>query len=221
MTPATTAMLDALPFLWRGLATTLAVSALVVLLSLLAGTALGLLRVYGGPLLQSAVQAFSDIVRGIPVLVLIFFVFYGLPAVGVHLPSFASAVLALAIFSTAQVAELARGALQSIHPGQDEAAKAIGLGFLQRMVSVILPQAARRFLPAWVNSVTDAVKGSALVSLIGVVDLMMAIQQVIGRTYQAMPLYLLGGAIYFAINYGLSQLSRRCERQLSYYQPRD
>jgi polar amino acid transport system permease protein len=221
MTPATTAMLDALPFLWRGLAITLAVSALVVALSLLAGAALGLVRVYGTPLLQSAVQAFSDVVRGIPVLVLIFFVFYGLPAVGVHVHSFTSAVLALAIFSTAQVTELARGALQSIHPGQDEAAKAIGLTFAQRMATVILPQATRRFLPAWVNSVTDAVKGSALVSLIGVVDLMMAIQQVIGRTYQALPLYLLGGAIYFTINYGLSQLSRRCEQRLSYYQTRD
>lgn len=221
MTPAMNAMLEALPFLWRGLAITLAVSALVVVLSLLAGTVLGLLRVYGGPLLQSTVQAFSDVVRGIPVLVLIFFVFYGLPAIGVHLPSFGSAVLALAIFSTAQVTELARGALQSIHPGQEEAAKAIGLGFPQRMASVILPQAARRFLPAWVNSVTDAVKGSALVSLIGVVDLMMAIQQVIGRTYQALPLYLLGGTIYFTINYGLSRFSRRCEARLSYYQARD
>lgn len=221
MTSSTTVMLDALPFLWRGLLVTLAVSALVVLLSLVAGTLLGLLRVYGAPLLQAAVQAFSDVVRGIPVLVLIFFVFYGLPAAGWHMNSFGSAVLALAIFSTAQVTELARGALQSIHHGQDEAAKAIGLGFGQRMAAVILPQAARRFLPAWVNSVTDAVKGSALVSLIGVVDLMMAIQQVIGRTYQALPLYLLGGAIYFAINYTLSQLSRRCERRLSTYQERE
>jgi polar amino acid transport system permease protein len=214
-------MLEALPFLWRGLLVTLAVSALVVVLSLAAGVALGLLRVYGSPLLQSLVQAFCDIVRGIPVLVIIFFVFYGLPALGVHVGSFTSAVIALAIFSTAQVAELARGALQSIHHGQDEAAKAIGLGFAQRMASVILPQAARRFLPAWVNSVTDAVKGSALVSLIGVVDLMMAIQQVIGRTYQALPLYLLGGAAYFAVNYGLSLLSRRCEQRLAYYQARE
>jgi polar amino acid transport system permease protein len=217
MTPWLAAIADALPFLWRGLLVTLAVSALVVVLSLVAG----LLRVYGPPALQTALQAFSDVVRGIPVLVLIFFVFYGLPAAGWHVSSFASAVLALAIFSTAQVIELARGALQSIHPGQNDAAKAIGLGFGQRMAWVILPQAARRFLPAWVNSVTDAVKGSALVSLIGVVDFMLAIQQVIGRTYQALPLYLLGGAVYFAINHALSQLSRSCERRLSYYQERD
>ena len=221
MSPGFAAMLDALPFLWRGLLVTLSVSALVVVLSLVAGAVLGLMRVYGPPVLQPAVQAFSDIVRGIPVLVLIFFVFYGLPVVGLQVNSFTSAVLALAIFSTAQVTELARGALQSIHHGQNEAAKAIGLTFGQRMASVILPQAARRFLPAWVNSVTDAVKGSALVSLIGVVDLMMAIQQVIGRTYQALPLYVLGGAIYFAINYGLSLLSRHCEQRLSYYQARE
>ncbi|NRF67654.1 amino acid ABC transporter permease [Aquincola sp. S2] len=214
-------MLQALPFLWRGLLVTLAVSALVVVLSLLTGIMLGLLRVYGTPPLQAAIQACSDIVRGIPVLVLIFFVFYGLPAAGLHFSSFSAGVLALAIFSTAQVTELARGALQSIHPGQNEAAKAIGLRFGQRMTAVILPQAARRFLPGWVNSVADAVKGSALVSLIGVVDLMLAIQQVIGRTYQALPLYLLGGAIYFAINYGLSLASRHCERRLSYYQARE
>ena len=79
-------------------------------------------------------------------------------------------------------------------------------------VYVIFPQAVRRFLPPWINGVTDAVKGSALVSLLGVVDLMLAIQQVIGRTYEPMPLYILGALIYFAINYSLSSLSRRLER---------
>ena len=73
-----------------------------------------------------------------------------------------------------------------------------------------------RFLPPWVNGVTDAVKGSALVSLLGVVDLMQAINQVIGRTYEPMPLYLLGALMYFAINYSLSSLSRVLERRYAY-----
>lgn len=214
-------MLEALPFLWRGLLVTLTVSALVVTASLLCGSVLGMLRVFGPSVLQPIVQAFSDVVRGIPVLVLIFIVFYGLSALGLNLNAYVAAVTALALFSTAQVTELARGALQSIHHGQTEAAKAIGLNFIGRMRSVILPQALRRFLPAWVNSVTDAVKGSALVSLIGVVDLMLSIQQVIGRTYQALPLYLLGALIYFAINYGLSALSRGLEQRMSYYSSRD
>lgn len=216
MTAALEAIQGALPFLGRGLLTTLAVSALVVTASLILGVALGVLRVFGPPLLRPVIQGFSDVVRGIPVLVLIFFVFYGLPAVMVNLNAFASAVVALSLFSTAQVTELARGALQSIHFGQNEAGKAIGLTFEQRMLFVLLPQAAARFLPAWINSVTDAVKGSALVSLIGVVDLMLAIQQVIGRTYQTLPLYLLGAAIYFVINYSLSTLSRRLEQRTTW-----
>ena len=76
--------------------------------------------------------------------------------------------------------------------------------------------AVRRFLPPFINSTTDAVKGSALVSLFGVVDLMMAMQQVIGRTYEPMPLYLTGAAIYFVINYSLSQASRRLEQRYAY-----
>ena len=105
------------------------------------------------------------------------------------------------MFATAQVIEITRGAIQSIHHGQTEAGKAIGLTFGQRLVYVIFPQALRRFLPPWINSVTDTVKGSALVSLVGIVDLMLAIQQVIGRIYEPMPLYILGALIYFAINY--------------------
>ncbi len=128
----------------------------------------------------------------------------------------AAAVVALSMFTTAQVIETTRGAIQSIHHGQMEAGKAIGLTFGQRLLYVIFPQALRRFLPPWINSVTDAVKGSALVSLVGVVDLMLAIQQVIGRVYEPMPLYLLGAAIYFAINYSLSSLSRRLEQHFAY-----
>jgi polar amino acid transport system permease protein len=207
---------DSLPFLTKGLAVTVQVSVVVVLVSLLAGVALGVALVYGPLPLRLLIRAYSDVVRGIPVLVLIFAVYYGLPALKVNLSNLVAAVAALAMFTTAQVIETTRGAIQSIHHGQMEAGKAIGLTFGQRLVHVILPQALRRFLPPWINSVTDAVKGSALVSLVGVVDLMLAIQQVIGRVYEPMPLYLLGAAIYFAINYSLSSLSRRLERRFAY-----
>jgi ABC-type amino acid transport system permease subunit len=81
---------------------------------------------------------------------------------------------------------------------------------------VIAPQAVRRFLPPWINAVVDTVKGSALVSLVGIVDLMLAIQQVIGRTYIPMPLYILGAFMYFAINYCLSSASRTLEARFAY-----
>ena len=207
---------SSMQFLWRGLFVTVEVSLLVIFLSLVAGLLLGVVVTYGPLPARLAIRLFSDVIRGIPILVLIFFVYYGLPLTGLNLNNFVSAVMALALFSTAQIIEIARGALQSIHHGQTEAAKAIGLTFAQRLLYVIFPQALRRFLPPWINSVTDVVKGSALVSLVGVVDLMLAIQQVIGRTYVPLPLYLLGALIYFSINYTLSSLSRILEARYAY-----
>jgi polar amino acid transport system permease protein len=208
--------IQSLPYLWHGLLVTLVVSALVVVLSLLFGVVLGTIITYGPVPLRWAIRIYSDVIRGIPVLVLIFSVYYGLPPLGINLDNFVSAVTALTLFTTAQVVEITRGALQSIHFGQTEAGKAIGLGFWPRMIHIVFPQAVRRFLPPWINNVTDAVKGSALVSLVGIVDLMMSIQQVIGRIYEPMPLYVLGTLIYFAINYSLSSLSRQLEARYAY-----
>lgn len=208
--------LSSLPFLVQGFLVTLQVSFLVVLLSLVIGVVMGTGLVFGRWWLYWPIRLYTDFIRGIPVLVLIFFVYYGLPILGLNLNNFWAAIAALTAFKVAHVIEVFRGAVQSIHHGQMEAGKAIGLTFWQRLAWIILPQAVRRFLPPWINAVTDAVKGSALVSLIGVVDLMLAVQQVIGRTYEPMPLYITGAIIYFLINYSLSTLSRRLESRFSY-----
>ena len=205
-----------LPFLWQGFLVTLHVSALVVAASLVAGVLVGIGFAYGPLWLRLLLRGYSDILRGTPLLVLIFSVYYLLPFVGLNLQPFPAAVAALAAFKTAHVGEIARGAIQSIAVGQTDAGKAIGLTFAQRLSWVILPQAVRRFLPPWINSVTDAVKGSALVSLVGIVDLMLASQQVIGRTYEPLPVYLLAAAIYFAINYSLTSLSRLLEARFAH-----
>ena len=210
--------LYSLPFLWKGTLITLAISALVAALSLVLGVVLGTLACYGPFLVRWAIRLlYCDVIRGIPVLVLIFTIYYGLPLLlGFEIDSFVTAVVALTVFTTAQVTEIARGAIQSIHFGQTEAGKAIGLGFWPRMIYIVLPQAVRRFLPPWINSVTEVVKGSALVSLVGIVDLMLATQQVIGRVYEPMPLYIVGAIIYFLINYSLSSASRRLEAHFVY-----
>jgi polar amino acid transport system permease protein len=209
-------MLQAAPSLLRGLRVTFEVSVLSVALALATGVLFGVALAYGPLLLRLPIRAAVDVVRGIPVLVLIFFVYYVFPAMGIELDAFVAAVAALSLFSACQVAEITRGAITSVHHGQMEAARAIGLTFPQCLVSVIFPQALRRFLPPWINSVTDTVKGSALVSLLGIVDLMLAIQQVIGRTYEPMPFYILGALIYLAINYALSSASRRLEAHFAY-----
>ena len=210
------AMVYSIPYLMSGLGMTLLVSLIVVALSLVIGVVLGVGLIYGPLSLRWLIRLLTDCIRGIPILVLIFAVYYGLPPLGLNLSSFWAAVLALTLFKTAQVIEYTRGAVSSIPRGQMEAAKSIGLIFSQRLRYVIFPQAIRRFLPPWLNGVTDAVKGSALVSLLGVVDLMQAINQVIGRTYEPMPLYVLGALIYFAINYSLSSMSKSLERRYAY-----
>lgn len=210
------AIIYAIPYLINGLGITILVSLITVALSLVVGVLMGVGLIYGPLPLRWLIRLVTDCVRGIPILVLIFAVYYGLPPLGLNLSSFWAAVLALTLFKTAQVIEYVRGAVSSIPRGQMEAAKSIGLVFSQRLRYVIFPQATRRFLPPWVNGVTDAVKGSALVSLLGVVDLMQAINQVIGRTYEPMPLYILGALMYFAINYSLSSLSRVLERRYAY-----
>jgi polar amino acid transport system permease protein len=209
--------LYSLPFLWQGLLVTLAVSGLVVTFSLIAGALLGMAASFGPRPVRWLVRIYCDIIRGIPVLVLIFTVYYGLSLlIGVDLNNFIAAVIALTVFAAAKVTETTRGAIQSIHFGQTEAGKAIGLGFWSRMAYIILPQALRRFLPPWINNVTDIVKGSALVSLVGIVELLMSMKQVIGRVYEPMPIYIVGALIYFAINYSLSSLSRRLEGRYAY-----
>ena len=210
------AIVYAIPYLMGGLGTTLLVSLIVVALSLVAGVLMGVGLIYGPWPLRWLIRLLTDCIRGIPILVLIFAVYYGLPPLGLNLSSFWAAVLALTLFKTAQVIEYTRGAVSSIPRGQMEAAKSIGLIFSQRLRYVISPQATRRFLPPWLNGVTDAVKGSSLVSLLGVIDLMQAINQVIGRTYEPMPLYVLGALIYFAINYSLSSMSKVLERRYAY-----
>src|SRR5262245_26041600 len=150
--------IESLPYLWQGLLITLAVSGVTVVSSLVLGVVLGTLVCYGPMPVRWLILAYSDIIRGIPVIVLIFSVYYGLPAFGIKLGNLRSAVVALAAFATAQVTEIVRGALQSIHFGQIEAGKAIGLGFWPRMFYVVFPQAVRRFLPPWINNVTDTVK---------------------------------------------------------------
>lgn len=205
-----------LPFLWQGLLMTLYVSAIVVAASVVVGVLFGVLLAYGPWWARWPLRAYSDILRGTPLLVVIFTIYYLLPFAGLNLQPLPAVLLALVMFKTAHVSEIARGAIQSIPRGQTDAGKAIGLTFFQRLAYVILPQSVRRFLPPWVNSVTDAVKGSSLVSLVGIVDLMLASQQVIGRTYEPLPIYLLAAAIYFVINYSLSTLSRRLEARFAY-----
>ena len=161
-------------------------------------------------------RAYVDILRGIPVLVLIFASFYGLALLGLDISAFLGGVVALVgVLRRPHVGDHPRRA--RLDPdGQSEAAKAIGLRPWQRLWYVVLPQAVRRILPPWVNTAVEMVKGSTLLSVIGVVELLLATQQVISRTYEVIPFYLLAGAVYLVLNFTISQLGAALERRFAY-----
>jgi len=206
----------AFPALLRGLAVTLELSAVVIVLGSTIGYLGGLSLEYGPKPLWAAVRVYVDTLRGIPVLVLLFAIFYGLPIVGIQIGAFGAGVVALSVFAGAHMTEVVRGGIASIPRTQGDAAKAIGLQFWERLRWVILPQAVRRILPPWVNTAVELVKGSSLVSLIGVVELLLATQQVVGRTFIVIPTYTLAGLMYFVVNYGISRLGALVERRYAF-----
>lgn len=171
-----------------GLGWTVLISVLAViggsLIGILVGLALSFMR---GPVYWF-VRIYVDFIRGTPVLVLILASFYILGTIGWKLNAVQAGVLALAIFCSSHVGEIIRGALGAIPKGQTEAAKSLGLNFVKTFVLVLLPQAARIALPAWVNTAAEIVKASTLLSIIGVAELLLATQEVIDRPRRRLPL---------------------------------
>ena len=204
------------PLILKGLLITLEISVLVLLIGTLIGIGGGLSLLYGRLPLRWLVRIYVDTIRGIPLLVLIFAIFYGLPLLVANVSAFTAAVIALSVFCGAHVSEVFRGGVDSIPKGQTEAAKAIGLTFRQRLRYVILPQAISRIIPPWVNTAVELVKASSLVSLVSVVDLMLAIQQIVGRTRETLLLYAVAALLYFLINYIISMIGLRLEKRFAY-----
>ena len=197
----------------------LGMTVLVSLLAVLGGTVIGVfvglvLSFVRGPVYW-LVRVYVDFIRGTPVLVLILASFYILGTVGWQLSAIQAGMLALAIFCSSHVGEIVRGALAAIPVGQTEAAKSLGLSFSRTFILVLLPQAARIALPAWVNTAAEIVKASTLLSIIGVAELLLATQEAIARSFMGLPLYFLAGAIYFAVNFGIEQLGKALERRLA------
>lgn len=202
--------------LLTGLGVTLASSALSIVMATVCGLLMGIVLTYGWWGLRLLARLYVDLMRGIPVLVLILFTYYGLALFGINVAAFWAGVIALGAFATAHVAENFRGAVESVPAGQMEAAKAIGLTFPRRLWYVILPQAFRRMLPPWVNTGLEIVKGTTLLSIIGVVELLLASQQVMARNYMIVDFYLLALVLYLIINFALAQLGGMLERRFSY-----
>jgi polar amino acid transport system permease protein len=199
----------------QGLVLTLEISAAAVVFSTLLGFAVGILLVFGPKPAQLLVRAYVDVMRGTPVLVLILAAFYMPSVIGLSLTATQAGILALTLFAGAHIGELVRGALQAIPPGQSEAAKSIGLRFGQTLLYVLLPQALRAILPPWINTGVELVKGSTLLSVIGVGELLLTTQEIIGRNFMTMQFYVFAGVLYLIVNIGLERIGKSIEHRVA------
>ena len=203
-----------LPYLLRGTLSTVAIAAAVIVAGTAAGVVVGLLRFVPSRAVSAALGWAVEVVRAVPLLLLIFFIFFGLPALGVRIPTFPAAVLAMSLWMAVNTAEVVRGGIQSIPHGQFEAARSTGLSGLQTMRYVIFPQAVRRMLPPFVGLCTILVKDTSLAAIIGTFELTRAEQEIIERTFRSFEIYLAVAAIYFALCFPLTRMAQRAEARL-------
>ena len=211
-----TAVIKEFPLLLQGVIITLQISVLVIIAGSIIGMFGGLGLLYGPLWLRSLLRGYVDVVRGLPLLITIFIIFYIPPALGIEVSGFAAVAVALSIFAGAHISEIVRGAVSAVSRGQNDAAKALGLTFWPRIWYVVLPQALPAIIPPWTNTAVEMVKGSSLAYLVSVSELLFQTYKVVGRTGAAMPLYIAASLLYFAINFVLSRAGLLLERRVRY-----
>ena len=199
----------------EGVLVTIEVSFAAIVIGSIVGLFVGIGLAFGSRPLRWPLRAYVDIVRGTPVLVLILAAFYILAAFGVQFTATGSGVFALSLFCGAHLGEIFRGALQAIPSTQIEAGRSMGLRMPHILLLVLLPQALRQVLPVWINTAVEIVKASTLLSIIGVGELLLKTQEIIGRTFLTLDFYVFAGFIYFLISLSIERLGRLAERRLA------
>lgn len=194
---------------------TLALFFCSAVLAVILGLVVCLCRLSRSPVLSRAARIYIDVIRGTPLLLQLFYIYYGLPELGIVINGFVAGVLGLTLNFGAYLAELFRSGIQSVDSGQYEAARALGLNRVQRLHRIVLPQALRTVFPALGNYALVLVKETSLVAVISVYELMRAGEMLAGATFQALTVYTLVGIIYFAMCSVLSHVFRRSEKHLS------
>lgn len=207
-------ILESIPLLAEGVIVTLQVSALSAVLGLALGVALGLGALSRNRAIRWAVAAYVDFIRGTPLLIQIFLVFFVLPMIGIRFDEVSAGVVALSLNAAAFVAEVVRGGVGSIERGQAEAAKAIGMRHRQVLVYILLPQAYRQMVPPLTNELISLVKNSSLLSVISVYELTRAGQAIISVHFVPFEIYTLLALYYYVLIKALSWLSVQLERRL-------
>jgi len=202
------------PVLLTGTGYTLAFAVASMVLGLALGFVVALVRVAKVPVLSQVAALYVSLIRGTPLLVQIFVIYYGLPSVGIEFSPLSAGILALTLNVAAYLSESMRGAIAGVHKGQWDAGLSLGFTWWQTMRFVVAPQALRLAVPSLSNSLISLIKDTSLVSVITVTELMLATKELIAQTFQPLPLYLAAAAVYWALSASFERLQKRVELRL-------
>lgn len=207
--------LENLPFVLTGLPMTLLVAIIGMVIGLVLGLFIAMARSSKAKLLRWPARVYISFMRGTPMLVFLFILYFGLPMVGIKLTALMAASLGFGLNSAAYIAEVNRASINSIDRGQWESARALNLTYMQTLRLVIIPQATRIALPPLTNVFMDIVKATSLTAVITVPELFQKTQIVAGRTYDAMTMYILVALIYWPICIVIGIIQERLETRFS------
>jgi His/Glu/Gln/Arg/opine family amino acid ABC transporter permease subunit len=214
-------ILKAMPVLLQGAAITLMLAAFGTVLGMIAGTLLGIARLSSAKPVSFLARCYIDFVRGTPLLVQIFIIYFGLPVLAkslgftFSLNQLSAAVLALTLNSAAYLAEIIRGGIQSIESGQREAAESLGLGAVETMTYVIFPQAFRRMIPPLGNEFITLLKDTSLVAVIGFEEVFRRGQLIVAQNYRPFEIYTAVALVYLVLTLLSSQFFERLEKWMN------
>lgn len=208
------------PLLSAGLIFTVPLTLITFVLGILLGLLVALARLYGPTPLVALVRFYVWLIRGTPLLVQLFLIFYGLPSAGIVLDAFTAAVIGFTLNIGAYSSEIIRATLAAIPKGQWEAAYSIGMNWPLVMWRVILPQAARIAVPPLSNTFISLVKDTSLAAAVTVPELFQAAQRLASVTYEPLILYIETAIIYLLFSSVLSTLQDRLERKLTHKETR-
>ncbi|HOJ87570.1 MAG TPA: amino acid ABC transporter permease [Pseudothermotoga sp.] len=207
-------ILLSMPKLLSGLTVTLYMTVFAASVGLFFGIVLCLGRVYGNKFARLLSSGFIELIRGTPMLVQLFILYYGLPVYGIRLTPLVAALIGFSINSAAYQAEYLRGSIQSIGTGQMKAALSIGMKKWQAVRCIILPQALRRVIPAWTNEFIYLLKYTSMAYIIGAPEMMAQAKFIASRNFEFFKVYLLTAAVYLSIVWVLSFVFSHLEKRL-------
>ena len=200
-----------------GLTVTIPLTIIAFSLAMVIAVVVALIQFANVKILKQICRFYIWIIRGTPLLVQLYVIFFGLPNLGIMIDPFPCAVLVFAINEGAYCAETMRAALESVPNGQIEAGYCVGMNYLQIMWRIVLPQALRTAFPPLMNSLIGMVKDTSLAANITVVEMFMTTQRIVARTYEPLALYIEVALIYLIFCTVLTRLQRVIERRLNSY----